>query len=93
MLQQAWLPLFAGSTPFAEILIDIFPFWKVPRQLLESKAELDAENAVIDIENVKFLYSEAKFLIPAIQKTFEETLFFHSQMILEKNISFKNCPN
>jgi len=52
--------------------------------ILESKEEFDKEFAQIDTERVKELYSYAKNLVPTIQKSFEETLTFHNQMIEEK---------
>ncbi len=52
--------------------------------ILESKIELEKEIANIDVEKIQLLYKEAKVLIPNIQKTFEETLKFHNEMIIEK---------
>jgi len=52
--------------------------------ILESKSDLAQEKADIDMKYVKALYSEAKALIPSLQKTFEETLVFHNQMIEER---------
>jgi uncharacterized protein YydD (DUF2326 family) len=52
--------------------------------ILESKEDLEKDRAEIDTERIKKLYNEAKSLIPAIQKTFEQTLHFHNQMIKEK---------
>ena len=52
--------------------------------ITESIAELEKEEAHIDIERIKALYEEAKILIPNLQKTFEETLTFHNQMLNEK---------
>ncbi|MBN2771606.1 MAG: DUF2326 domain-containing protein [Spirochaetes bacterium] len=50
----------------------------------ESKEDLRKERSDVDIKNIKALYSEAKALIPIIQKTFEDTLIFHNQMIEER---------
>ncbi len=50
----------------------------------ESKTELEKEKSEIDIKNIKALYLEAKALIPDIQKTFEDTLLFHNQMVKER---------
>ncbi len=52
--------------------------------IFESKEELEKEIANIDVQQIKFLYSEAKLLVPGIQKTFEETLNFHNEMLAEK---------
>jgi uncharacterized protein YydD (DUF2326 family) len=52
--------------------------------IIESKAALENELSEIDINQIKRLYDEAKVLIPNIQKTFEDTLNFHNQMIDEK---------
>lgn len=50
----------------------------------ESLQELDQELSNINVDKIKKLYTEAKVLVPSIQKTFEETLLFHNGMILEK---------
>ena len=52
--------------------------------ILESKKELENEFSKVDAEQIKFLYEEAKSLIPDIQKSFEDTLEFHNQMVEEK---------
>jgi uncharacterized protein YydD (DUF2326 family) len=52
--------------------------------ILESKAELSKEISQVDIEQIKALYEEAKILIPNVQKSFEETLSFHNEMISER---------
>ena len=52
--------------------------------ILESKEEFQKDIAKIDIDKIKKLYQDAKRLIPKIQKSFEETLLFHNQMIEEK---------
>lgn len=52
--------------------------------ILESKTDLEKEHSNIDPAQVKRLYEEAKAYIPNIQKTFEETLSFHNQMVKEK---------
>jgi uncharacterized protein YydD (DUF2326 family) len=51
---------------------------------LESKLELENETSDIDENKIKSLYNEAKILVPNIQKTFEETLNFHNEMIQKK---------
>ena len=50
----------------------------------ESIAELEKEKSEVDTERIKALYEEAKVLMPNMQKTFEETLSFHNQMLNEK---------
>ncbi len=52
--------------------------------ILESKINLENEKSPINLENIKRFYDEAKLLIPNIQKSFEETVDFHNQMISEK---------
>lgn len=62
--------------------------------ILESKYELEKEIANINVEQIKFLYEEAKILIPEVQKTFEETLVFHNEMLIEKkNYITKELPS
>ena len=52
--------------------------------ILESKEELDKEVGHVNIKQIKQLYAEAKLLIGNVQKTFEETLTFHNEMLNEK---------
>lgn len=52
--------------------------------ILESKIELGKEISQVDIAQIKALYEEAKALIPNVQKSFEETLSFHNEMISER---------
>lgn len=52
--------------------------------ILESKDDLEEDLANVDTERIKRLYQEAKLLIPDLQKSFEDTLSFHNQMISEK---------
>lgn len=55
------------------------------RELIkESAGELDREISEVDTDRISKLYEEAKALIPNIQKTYEDTLLFHNQMIAEK---------
>ena len=55
----------------------------------ESLTELERAVSDIDTERIKALYDEAKVLIPGLQKTFEETLSFHNQMLNEKKMYIK----
>ena len=52
--------------------------------ILESKEELNKEVVHVNIKQIKQLYAEAKSLLGNIQKTFEETLAFHNEMLSEK---------
>ncbi|MBD9093082.1 MAG: DUF2326 domain-containing protein [Bacteroides oleiciplenus] len=52
--------------------------------ILESKNELESEKANVNVAQILNLYNEAKALIPNLQKSFEDTLQFHNQMIDEK---------
>ncbi|HMS41304.1 MAG TPA: DUF2326 domain-containing protein [Pyrinomonadaceae bacterium] len=62
--------------------------------ILESKTDLEKDIAEIDVTNVKKLYEEAKVLIPNLQKSFEETLEFHNQMVKEKvNYIIQELPS
>ena len=58
---------------------------QLKRELIfESKLELEKEIVEINPSQIQSLYNEAKALIPNIQKSFEETLTFHNQMIMQK---------
>lgn len=62
--------------------------------ILESKEELEKEVANINVEQIKYLYKEAKILIPELQKSFEDTLKFHNEMLIEKkNYITKELPD
>ncbi len=52
--------------------------------IFESQAGLDNTHHNIEKEKVKSLYSEAKSLLPNLQKRFEDILEFHNQMMKEK---------
>ncbi|MBO6496321.1 MAG: DUF2326 domain-containing protein [Roseivirga sp.] len=52
--------------------------------ILESKSELEKEIVEVNISQVQSLYNEAKALIPNLQKSFEDTLIFHNQMIQQR---------
>lgn len=52
--------------------------------ILESREELGREVSVIEPERVRELYEEAQALLPDLQRTFEETLAFHNQMVQNK---------
>lgn len=51
---------------------------------IENQTELNKEILNIDKNQVKFLYDKVKKLIPSIQKSFEDVLLFHNQMIKNK---------
>jgi uncharacterized protein YydD (DUF2326 family) len=52
--------------------------------IFESKINLEKDFADIDTEQIKRMYNKAKSLIPNIQKSFEQTLSFHNEMIQQK---------
>lgn len=52
--------------------------------ILESKVDLEEDISEIDTQQIKRMYEKAKSFIPDIQKTFEETLTFHNEMIHQK---------
>jgi uncharacterized protein YydD (DUF2326 family) len=67
---------------------------EVRRELiLESKHDLESDLANVDEQKVRDLYSRAKALMPNLQKSFEETIAFHNEMIGEKvNFIAKELP-
>jgi uncharacterized protein YydD (DUF2326 family) len=50
----------------------------------ESKKSLENDRSKISADEIRDLYDEAKLLIPNLQKSFEESLTFHNQMIENK---------
>lgn len=52
--------------------------------ILESKADLEAEQIHIDTQQIALLYQKAKALIPNIQVSFEQTVRFHNDLIAQK---------
>jgi uncharacterized protein YydD (DUF2326 family) len=52
--------------------------------ILESKEELESDRVTIDTHKVRQLYQEAKSLIPNIQRSYEDTVRFHNEIIREK---------
>ena len=58
------------------------------RNLIDENVNaLNVKRADIDAEAIKLVYQEAKAIIPNLQKSFEDTLSFHNQMI-ENKIKF-----
>jgi uncharacterized protein YydD (DUF2326 family) len=62
--------------------------------ILESKTNLEKDYSDLDTVQIKRMYQKAKSLIPNVQKTFEQTLSFHNEMIQQK-ISYitEELPN
>jgi uncharacterized protein YydD (DUF2326 family) len=52
----------------------------------ESRRELEKDTAQHDAALIAELYSQAKVLIPNLQKSYEDTIVFHNSMIAEKVI-------
>ncbi|NQU06799.1 MAG: DUF2326 domain-containing protein [Calditrichaeota bacterium] len=52
--------------------------------IVESKTELENEVSSVNEQRVRALYKEARLLIPELQKSFEDTIVFHNQMIKNK---------
>ncbi len=52
--------------------------------ITQSEDDLKKEFSKIDNQQIKSLYKEAKSLIPNLQRSFEDTVNFHNQMISEK---------
>ncbi|MBH0040848.1 DUF2326 domain-containing protein [Pseudoalteromonas sp. SWXJZ10B] len=50
----------------------------------ESKIELERDIANGEISQIAELYSQAKVIIPSLQKSYEDIVAFHNQMISEK---------
>lgn len=53
--------------------------------IIESKDELEKDMSNVNTEQLKLLYERAKFFIPQLHKTYEETVAFHNKMIQEKS--------
>lgn len=52
--------------------------------ILESKVDFEKDVTNINIDQIKRMYEKAKSFIPNIQRTFEETVSFHNEMIQQK---------
>jgi len=52
--------------------------------IIENKQELESERSDINISGIKMLYERAQLLMPNIQKSFEDTVRFHNDLISEK---------
>lgn len=52
--------------------------------ILEAKKELQENKSNIDLEQLRTIYSQAKSYIKDIQKTFEDMVKFHNNMVEEK---------
>ena len=50
----------------------------------ESRNSLEKDKSQVAVDEIQALYAEAKLLIPDLQKTFEESVHFHNQMIENK---------
>jgi len=50
----------------------------------ESKKELDQSVSLIDLQQLKVLYNEVSANISGIQKTFEDLVSYHNNMVVEK---------
>ena len=58
---------------------------KIRREIiLEAKSELEADKSRIDTKQLQIIYSQAISQINGIQKTFEDLVNYHNQMIVEK---------
>lgn len=59
----------------------------------ESQKSLENDLSRVSVEEIRSLYDEAKILIPGLQKSFEESVAFHNQMIANKlNFITKELP-
>jgi uncharacterized protein YydD (DUF2326 family) len=52
--------------------------------IIESKIDFEKDVTNINIDQIKRMYEKAKSFIPNIQRTFEETVSFHNEMIQQK---------
>ena len=52
--------------------------------ILESKEDLEKNISEIDTEQIRRLYEKANSILPDLQKSFEETISFHNEMIQNK---------
>lgn len=50
----------------------------------ESKQELEQSISYIDLKQLKLLYNEASINVSGIQKTFEDLVAYHNNMVVEK---------
>ena len=50
----------------------------------ESKQELESSISHIDLQQLRILYNEVTANISGIQKTFEELVAYHNNMVVEK---------
>lgn len=62
--------------------------------IVEAKEELESHKSLIDLQQLKLIYEQARIQIDKIQKTFEDLVNYHNQMIVEK-VKFitKDLPN
>lgn len=59
---------------------------KIRKELIEdTKKELESSISSIDLNQLEILYSEAKFNVSGIQKTFSDLVNFHNAMVIEKS--------
>jgi len=68
---------------------------KLRKELIEeSRAELERDMASEQTSQIAELYSQAKIIIPNLQKSYEDIVAFHNQMISEKiNYVTKELPS
>lgn len=52
--------------------------------ILEAQRELEANKSNIDVNQLQIIYQQATSQISGIQKTFDELVSYHNQMIVEK---------
>lgn len=50
----------------------------------ESRLDLEGDRAYAETDAIAAVYAGAKALFPTLQKTYEETVAFHNQMIMER---------
>lgn len=52
--------------------------------ILEAKKELESENSNIDMQQLRQIYEQAKTNLEKLQKSFEDLVKYHNQMLSEK---------
>lgn len=60
----------------------------------ESQRNLESDRSTVSADEIRQLYREAKRLLPDLQKTFEQSVAFHNQMV-ENKLAFitRDLPN
>ena len=52
--------------------------------IIDAQQDLGTQKSSIDVAQLELIYRQAKVLIPEIQRTFEELVAYHNQMLDNK---------